>query len=514
MVVSSCRSCFYSSKVQLNKLICLVYQTVSSYLPRKSCPSLSTSNKLISTLLAFLKWAPRKKTVNDLPYECLAHIFCQTLCPSGSPNYAPTFTPFFSAECRQDPFLLGQVCRKWRIIALRASELWCSITIIHPDPCHVHRAELWMQRSGGRAISITLRQSPHPTVVELDATQVLLALFSTRADVWQSIDLVLNGQFPYIILPRLRDLSGKQTCKLIEVTLSLHSRLPAPPAQEWDVPVAHLWNLLQSIPSIVSFKWDAAVVGSSRVGNNLNFVDIKAPISMEMLLSNVIHSPETLQNVVIHKLSLPSSYPLYSIEPTIYPHLTVLDITATTFTSDISSLLRSLTLPSLTYLTLAYVEHNLIVHVADLIHRSRCTINVFAIKIPNFTESEIMEWLNLEGLKQITCLILEGPITNNVLRAFHRPAQYGHQVCYFPNLRRLGLGRCVATIDNDLLLRMLGSRLWSLPYITGPQLPATELELACITVHEVTAKHEAYAAMIKQTTQGTSRGLRELEILA
>ena len=61
---------------------------------------------------------------------------------------------------------------------------------------------------------------------------------------------------------------------------------------------------------------------------------------------------------------------------------------------------------------------------------------------------------------------------------------------------------------------MLGSRFWTLPYIAGPKLSAVELELACITVQEVTAEHEAYAAMIKRTTEGSSRrGVRELDIM-
>ena len=59
---------------------------------------------------------------------------------------------------------------------------------------------------------------------------------------------------------------------------------------------------------------------------------------------------------------------------------------------------------------------------------------------------------------------------------------------------------------------MLGSRFWTLPYIAGPKLSKTELELACVTVQEVTAEHEAYAEMIKRTTERSSRGSRELEI--
>ena len=377
----------------------------------------------------------------------------------------------------------------------------------------MHRAELWMQRSGSRPISIALKQSSNPTVTEFDATVALLALFNSRADFWQSLELCLNGQFPYILLPRLEDLSRMRSCKLTKFNLTLRSRLPAPLPQEWDAPTIRVWDLLQGIPSITSLQWDAAVVGSAHLGNNVNAVDIKTPISMETL-TKVIHSAVTLQSIIVHKLSLPSSCPLHVIGRTIYPNLTVLDITASPITSDdISNLLRNITLPSLTCLTLAQVQHGILVHVTDLIHRSKCILDIFGIRIPNFTEPQIMEWLNMDELKQVTCLILEGPITDNILRALHRPAKYGNQLCYFPNLKRLGLGKCVATIDNGLLLRMLGSRFWTIPYIAGPKLSTAELELACITVQEVTAEHEAYAAMIKRTTEGSSRGTRrELEI--
>ena len=496
----------------MNSPIYSVYQTVTSYLPRKSWTLLIIKNiRIHINSLAFLKWAPRKKTICDLPDECLANIFSQTMCPSGSHKYKPPSTPFFSVDCRQDPFVLGQVCRKWRNVTLRTSELWCSITIIHPKPCHMHRAELWLQRSGSRPISITIKQSTNPTVAEFDATVALLALFDSRAEFWKSLDLCLNGQFPHILLPRLEDLSEMQSCKLNKVNLTLRSRLPEPLSQEWDAPTIRAWDLLQSIPSITSFRWDAPVVGSARLTYNVNEVEIKTPISMETL-SNIIHSAVTLQSIIVHKLSLPSSYPLRLMKRTIYPYLTVLDITASPITSDISNLLGNITLPSLTCLTLAQVQHDILVHVADLIHRSQCTLEVFGIRILNFTEPQIMEWLNMDELKQITCLILEGPITDNILRALHRPAKYGHQHCYFPDLKRLGLGKCVSTIDNGLLLRMLGSRFWTLPYIAGPKLSKTELELACVTVQEVTAEHEAYAEMIKRTTERSSRGSRELEI--
>ena len=473
-------------------------------------PFTINKQRVLTHSLAF-KWAPKKKTICDLPDECLANIFSQTLCPSGNRSYKRHSTPFFSAECRQDPFLLGQVCRRWRNVTLRASELWSSITIIHPKPCHMYRTKLWLQRSGSHPISITLRQSTNPTVAEFDATVALLALFNSHAEFWKSLDLCLNGQFPNILLPRLENLSEMHSCKLTKVNLNLRSRLPEPLSQEWDAPTIRVWDLLQSISSITSLQWNAPVVGSARLGINVNAVEIKTPISMETL-SKVIHSAVNLQSIKVHKLSLPSSCPLRVLKRTIYPNLTVLDITASQITSDISSLLRSITLPSLTFLTLAQVQHDILVHVTDLLRRSQCTLEVFGIRISNFTESQIMDWLNMDELKQITCLILEGPITDNILRALHRPAKYGHQPCYFPNLKRLGLGKCVATIDNGLLLRMLGSRFWTVPYISGPKLSATELELACITVQEVTAEHEAYAEMIKRTTEGSSRGTRELDI--
>ena len=449
----------------------------------------------------------------DLPDECLANIFSKTMCSSESHDYEPPSSPFFSTECSQDPFLLGQVCRKWRNVALRTSELWCSITIVHPKPCQLHRVELWLQRSGNHPISITLRQSTNPSVAEFNATVALLALFNSRAAFWQNLDFCFNGQFPHILLSRLQELSEMRSCKLTKVNLTLRSHLPAPPlSQEWEALTIRIWDLLQSIPSITSLEWNAPVVGSARLGNNVKALDIKTQISMETL-SKIIHSTATLKSIIVHKLSLPSSYPLHVIKQTIYPNLTVLDITTTSsITSDISNLLKNITLPSLTCLTLAQVQHDILVHVADLIHRSKCILEVFGIRIPNFTEPQIMEWLNMEELKHITCLILEGPITNNILRALHRPAKYGHQSCYFPNLKCLGLGKCVATIDNGLLLRMLGSRFWTPPYIAGPKLFATELELACITVQEVTAEHEAYAAMIKGSTEGSGCGTRELEI--
>jgi hypothetical protein len=102
----------------MNSPIYSVYQAVKrvkSYLPRKCWTPLTINKQQVHIgSLAFLKWAPRKKTICDLPDECLANIFDQTMCRSGHHNYKPPSTLFFLAECRQDPFLLRQVCRKWR----------------------------------------------------------------------------------------------------------------------------------------------------------------------------------------------------------------------------------------------------------------------------------------------------------------------------------------------------------------------------------------------------------------
>ncbi len=68
-----------------------------------------------------------------------------------------------------------------------------------------------------------------------------------------------------------------------------------------------------------------------------------------------------------------------------------------------------------------------------------------------------------------------------------------------PGLRQLGLAVCAADIDDGVLLRMVGSRLWTLVLAKGPV--RTELRTVHLWVRECTPRMVDYERMVRQCAE-------------
>ncbi|KAF9072429.1 hypothetical protein BDP27DRAFT_413084 [Rhodocollybia butyracea] len=84
--------------------------------------------------------------INYLPVELLREIFILCL-----PD--ETWTHLLNASDPPAPYppcqlTLSQVCSYWRRVALSFPDLWSTIIVISPGPCHVPLVELWLERSG------------------------------------------------------------------------------------------------------------------------------------------------------------------------------------------------------------------------------------------------------------------------------------------------------------------------------------------------------------------------------
>ncbi|KAJ7605516.1 hypothetical protein DFH06DRAFT_947701, partial [Mycena polygramma] len=86
----------------------------------------------------------------NLPPELVCEIFEHCLPP---PHTLPS--------ARDAPLLLGQVCRRWRGIALSLPTLWNSISVAHvlakhPSPGVLALLDTWLERAGGAALSVSI----------------------------------------------------------------------------------------------------------------------------------------------------------------------------------------------------------------------------------------------------------------------------------------------------------------------------------------------------------------------
>jgi hypothetical protein len=99
-------------------------------------------------------------------------------------------------ECfeRRDPLLVDQICRRWREVALGTPALWSDITVVHRERKHdaglqaereAEMAQEWLQRAGGRPISLELYSSLYSSPVHFIET--ILPTISPTSNGWQHL---------------------------------------------------------------------------------------------------------------------------------------------------------------------------------------------------------------------------------------------------------------------------------------------------------------------------------------
>ncbi|KAF8149124.1 hypothetical protein B0H34DRAFT_679423 [Crassisporium funariophilum] len=466
----------------------------------------------------FFSHAP--KSINDLPLEILGIIFLETFESCGKRDFTPRLTPYFSPECPLDPFYLGQVCRLWRHVSFLTRKLWTHITIVHPKPIHLARAKMWVERAGNYPIDIIVCQSDNPSEEEYDTTESLLADVFRIPELWRKVEFYFNGRIPRMFVPRLAAIATSEISQLDAACVALRSLLDVSLHHEkWEaLCVDEIWRLLQDIPSLTTLQWQASYTPGTRLSSGIQILDLYSPIGVDEFL-NQFCSAVNLQALVIRDLSESTSLTdmpehawlsVWNAPQIVFPHLHTLEITTVL---EIRQTLGWLVLPSLSCLKLAGtgISHDNHQDVIGLFRRSLCKLSTFYLECPGLAEDEIITWMDMPQLCDIHSLtLLAVDITDIVLLALSRPALHGSQACYFKKLKHLVIGTCSPQIDDGNLLRMVGSRFWTVPSVLGQDLPGTELETATIAVMDKTSELVAYQGMLNKCGKaipGSSKSL-------
>ncbi|KAJ3501257.1 hypothetical protein NLJ89_g9421 [Agrocybe chaxingu] len=395
--------------------------------------------------------------INRLPDELLSEICVLALAETKT---EPSRSPVFSEEFPVAPFAVSHVCRRWRYVVTEGTpRLWSSITITHPNQCHVFRTKVWMSYVQG-PLKISLNQSDSPSDEEHQATIEIIQSFLSRVDLWQTIVLHMRGQFPSPLLGALDRLRRAPNPLLSTVELSFLSFVNGREDPRWAVlPCFAAWDTLQNIPSLTNLSWRTAFTPGPRFGALLLRVELHSPISIEDLLDKLIYCYNLL-NLEIHDLSRLSD------TVTVLPDHEDIPMDPLPIISLPALLMRQ----AADWMT-----------VKKFITLSECRLYELMIEfaVP-LSEAELINCLEMPELRWVHRFGMHNvEVTNKILLMLHRPAQQGVQTCYFEHLIFLWLGRCRADVDPAILLRMLGSRFWT---IQGTCVPPAELESARIGV--------------------------------
>ena len=181
--------------------------------------------------------------------------------------------------------------------------------------------------------------------------------------------------------------------------------------------------------------------------------------------------------------------------------------------SALVNILPRLRLPALTQLQLQHIHpepsppttptsntpfsDRALVH--DFLTASRCRLASLNVDIPGARPSELRVWLALPGASALETMCLAGGIADNsVLADLTWAPELGAAGTRLPGLRQLGLAVCAADVDDGVLLRMVGSRLWT-PVRTGPV--RAELRTVHLWVRECTPRMVDYERMVRRCAE-------------
>ncbi|KAF8186651.1 hypothetical protein BJ912DRAFT_927001 [Pholiota molesta] len=489
----------------------------------------STSNLCLSYILPVRSRPP----ISRIPAEVLQEIFLFTLLsPSDSDAiFSPgTYTPIISESSSATPFPLSNVNRQWRDIINNTPALWRSITVVAPHPNLLYRAELWLERSRNYSLDIAIMQY-HITEEISDATDKLLAMFAVHKARWRSVNFLFHLGISPAVTNTLVDLQHLPRSRLQDATISSGDDDDArgPPGCNADA----VYKALQGIPTLRKLSWKSSyITPHARFGAQLQFLELESPICIKELADNVARCPNLIY-LSAHHILASTSLERRSL-PIVLSNLVVLILTmamlpgaAPAGALSFVPFLERFAVPSLAQLQLKNItDHpddadddaaprpNTRTAVQALLQRSQCHLKSLNVHILDAPAAEVRAWMNTTGIDAVEMLCVSGAeIDDTVLEMLTR--EHGDFAARgrFPHLKQLGLSLCEESVDEGVLLRMLGSRFWTPVSVVRSAVddPRKRQELlsAHVWVSECTPNMMKYEKMINMCAERIREWKRE-----
>ncbi|KAJ6477533.1 hypothetical protein C8R45DRAFT_873014 [Mycena sanguinolenta] len=263
--MSLCRNCGYNSAPDLEET-----QTNTGRVALRN--RLSQLDALIATLTAERQRLRRVADaivypVLSLPPEITTEIFLGCIPPQSNLGESPS----------EAPFLLAQICRQWRQIALDTPQLWRSL-VFHDKETSIELLQLWLARSGSLPLDFELKCWDPPRV------RVLIETMLLHCHRWQDVKFGLPEQsfseldLRHASLPKLHSISLEPTVlggvpesvnnavtithapslRDVHVSMLPKATIVVPWASITSLTLSHQWqftacmSLLEECPNLVS----------------------------------------------------------------------------------------------------------------------------------------------------------------------------------------------------------------------------------------------------------------------
>lgn len=399
--------------------------------------------------------------VTELPVEIACEIFEKFIEDDPHPNDDDPPRPRISKSCRSDPTILGQICSRWRTVAINLPILWSNIHIYNPKRSQVRLVDIWLERSGNKPLCLTLDYNRLDGVCDLKAASKILTSFASHLEYWRIIDFhmplqLLGTLSPIVHIP-------KTPVLLESCTLVFNSSSRYPYKQHFGPYIDAIWKFVHSSPNLHRVNW--ASTGVDKLPKHAPFhqlthIETYFQLSIDDALTFLAAVP-LIEELSLSTISFPSKIaPDPRGFPLVLQHLRVLEIYS--WSTRTCPLFSSLMCPSLQILSL---NHNSITddqpnqNLSELIQflqRSTCHLHTLDITNPYLSDVNLELHLQSPTLRSLTCLwISPEVVSDKIIYLLMKKSEDGsHQL--LPRLEKLLLGRCETT--DGLLSRMISSR--------------------------------------------------------
>jgi len=399
--------------------------------------------------------------VTELPVEIICEIFEKFIEDDSHPHDEDPPRPRISKSCRSDPTILGQICSRWRTVAIDLPILWSNIYIYNPKRSQVRLVGLWLERSGNKSLCLTFDYNRLDGVCDLKAASKILTYFISHLEYWRIIDFLMPLQLLDTFLPIVH--IPKTPVLLESCTLVFNSSSRHPYKQHFGPYIDAIWKFIHTSPNLHRVNWASTGVDKfpkHAPFHQLTHVETYFQLSIDDALTFLAAVP-LIEELSLSTITLPSKIaPDPRGPPLFLQQLRVLEVYS--WSTRTCPLFSSLMCPSLQILGL---NHNSITddqpnrNLSELIRflqRSTCHLHTLELTNPYLSDVDLELHLQSPTLRSLTCLWVSTEIVSDkIVHLLMKKSEDGsHQL--LPRLEKLLLDRCDTT--DGLLSTMISSR--------------------------------------------------------
>ena len=398
--------------------------------------------------------------VAELPVEIICQIFDKFIEDDSQPNDNDPPRHLVSHRCPSDPTRMGQICSRWRAIALSRPELWSKIYIHNPNASQVHLVRICLERAGDRLLDLGITHNGEDHKFDVRSASRILSSLHSRLEYWKDINFQLPFQFLKTLLAMIQ--CDQSPIRLECASIGFMGSVRYPYEAKFDAPIDAIWKFFHRSPKLTKVDWRGRGVDNfpkHAPFRQLTHVRTNFTLSIDEVLSFLATVPRIEEFSIESIRRKPQKDPELGDPPLLLRHLRVLSVHSLSVRTYF--LYGSLTCPALKSLkinhnSLTYRPNQDLSEVILFLQRSNCQLQTLDIKDPHLSDDDLERLLPSPALRSLTSLSIRKNVIRDPIVQLLTKKLEDSTPRFLPRLKRLLLNSCETR--DGLLATMITSR--------------------------------------------------------